>query len=82
MAKITGPLLSASASGSIGPRLTYSKRTSGHQVRIQRKQKDYENIQRKIVRDAFRAGLTLWTSLPTIEKKYWDEIEQKGYANV
>jgi len=82
MAKITGPLLSASASGSIGPRLTFSKRTTGQQVRYQRPQKDYENAARKIWRDAFRYGLILWRALPAIEKAYWDQIESKGYADV
>jgi len=82
MAKVTGPLLSATASGSIGPRLTYSKKASGAQVRIQRAQKDYENPARKVVRDAYRTGLILWNSLPTIEKNYWNEIEQKGFVDV
>lgn len=76
MAKITGPLFSISASGSIGPRLTYSKRTSGAQVRIQKAQKDYENTARKVVRDAYRAGLTLWGSMPQSEHNKWGDICQ------
>jgi len=82
MAKINGPLLSNTAHGSLGPRLTFSKRTTGQQVRYQRPQKDYENIARTIARDAFRYGLILWRALPAAEKAYWDEIESKGYADV
>jgi len=38
MAKLTGPLMSLEARGSLGPGLTYSERESGSQVRIQQKQ--------------------------------------------
>ena len=82
MAKLTGPLFSQSASGGLGDTLTYSKRPTTHQVRFQRKQKDYENPARKIARDAFRLGLLLWHALPLGEKAYWDQIESKGYADV
>lgn len=82
MAKITGPLFSTSASGSIGPRLTYSKRNSGAQVRLQKSQKDYESLPRKVVRDAYRAGLILWNSMPCLERRYWDIVERNGVVNV
>lgn len=39
MAKITGPLLSKTASGKIGERLTFSQRKSGQQARFQKAQK-------------------------------------------
>jgi len=38
MAKLTGPLMSLEARGSLGPGLTYSERKSGSQVRTQQKQ--------------------------------------------
>ncbi len=38
--KIKGPLQSQNASGMIGPRITFSKRSSGQQARFQKKQKD------------------------------------------
>lgn len=82
MAKLKGPLLSLSASGSVGPRLTFSKRKSGSQARFQRAQKDYENAARKTQRDSYRLGIELWNYLPAAEKAYWDEIERKGYADV
>jgi hypothetical protein len=40
MAKLTGPLMSEAASGSIAGFLTFSERKSGSQVRWQRKQED------------------------------------------
>lgn len=82
MAKVKGPLLSESASGSIGPRLTFSKRASGSQVRYQKAQTDYENAARKVIRDNYRAALVLWNSMPCAERAYWDEIERTGYADV
>lgn len=82
MAKLKGPLLSNTASGTFGPRLTFSRRTSGQQVRTQHAQVDYENTKRKIVRDAFRYAIILWNSMPANEKRYWTEIESKGYADV
>ena len=71
MAKTFGPLHSDSASGTLAGVLTFSQRASGSQCRIQRKQKDYENPARKVVRDAFRQGVKLWRSLPSNEKALW-----------
>jgi hypothetical protein len=82
MAKLTGPLLSVNAHGTVADVLTFSKRSSGNQVRYQRAQKDYENAARKIARDAFRNALLLWNALTAAEKAYWNEIESKGYADV
>lgn len=82
MAKLKGPLFSLGAHGSVGPRLTFSSRTSGSQVRIQRAQKDYENTARQTVRDAYRWGIILWNSMPDAEKAYWTQVEKKGYADV
>jgi hypothetical protein len=62
--------------------LTFSKRTSGQQVRYQRAQVDYENKARLTQREKFSLGVTLWNSMPKAEKSYWDEIEMKGYADV
>jgi len=71
MAKITRPLQSGTASGTIAGVLTFSQRASGSQCRFQKKQKDYENPARKIARDAFRQGVILWRSLPLNEKALW-----------
>ena len=43
MTKITGPLFSENASGTIAGFLTFSKRSTGQQVRWQKKQKDAES---------------------------------------
>lgn len=82
MAKLTGPLFSLQARGSVGPALTFSERRSGSQVRFQKKQVDYENAARKTVRDAYRWGIELWNYLTPTEKAYWTEVERKGYADV
>jgi len=82
MAKLKGPLFSNDAHGSIGRPLTYSSKRSGRQVRFQKKQPDYENTARKVVRDAYRLAIELWNYLPANEKAYWTEVEKKGYATI
>jgi len=72
MAKITGPLLSISASGSIGPRLTYSKRTSGQQVRYQRAQTDYVNEARATQRGYFQTAVGWWREMTADEQAGFD----------
>jgi len=44
MTKITGPLFSENASGTIAEFLTFSKRRTGQQVRWQKKQKDAGSV--------------------------------------
>jgi len=82
MAKLIGPLLSLAARGSLGAELTFSGRKSCAQVRFQKKQPDYENDARKIIRDAFRYGLILWNALPPVEQAYWTEMERFGFVYV
>ena len=53
MAKIESPLLSDSASGSVGPCLTFSQKKSGQQVRFQKKQKDVASDPRLLQRAKF-----------------------------
>lgn len=74
MVKITGPLHSDDASGSVGPCLTFSKRRSGSQVRFQKKQKDVITSGRTTQRAKFSLGLDLWRSLPDNEKEYWQTL--------
>ena len=69
--KLTGPLLSVTAWGSMGPRLTFSRRASGQQVRFQRAQKDVITVKRTNQRFKFNQGLLLWQSLPKEEKDLW-----------
>jgi len=66
MVKIRGPLLSSAASGTVGPRLTFSRRSTGQQARFQRKQKDYVS--------AGRAQQRLWFSMA---EAWWHELSQE-----
>lgn len=62
--KITGPLQSISASGTIAKNLTFSLRKSGQQVRWQKKQKDKITTARTTQRAKFQIAMEAW--------KYWD----------
>jgi len=62
MAKITGPLMSSTASGSIAETLTFSKKRTGQQVRIQRKQKDVITPARTAQRNLYSEALSEWRS--------------------
>ncbi len=72
MVKIKTPLLSAEASGSIGPRLTFSKRASGQQVRIQKAQADVITAGRTTQRNFFIEAYGKWNDLSSGEKAQWD----------
>lgn len=71
MAKLNGPLLSVAASGSLGPRLTFSTRTSGAQVRYQRSQKDVITDARTTQRGFFQLTVNWWNELSPAEKSEW-----------
>jgi hypothetical protein len=68
MAKTKGPLFSVTARGSFGPRLTFSKRTSGQQVRYQRAQKDRNSDAQNIQRAYFLAVVGWWGEMTTAEQ--------------
>jgi len=53
MARVSSPLFSKSASGSVSDVLTFSKRNSGQQVRFQKKQKDVSTVERVEQRGKF-----------------------------
>ena len=74
MAKTSGPLLSNSAWGSIGERLTFSRRKTGQQARFQRAQKDANSADQLVQRVKYSLGLDLWRSLPDVEKGYWKTL--------
>jgi hypothetical protein len=82
MPKVSGPLFSASAHGTIGERLTFSRRASGQQARFQRPQKDRITSARIPQRYKFSQGLTLWRSLSSIEKGYWKTVESQGFVEI
>jgi hypothetical protein len=68
MAKLSGPLLSESAHGTLGGVLTYSTKKKLKQVRYQRAQKDYENPARTAQRELYKEGIEYWNSLSVEEK--------------
>lgn len=71
MAKLQGPLLSEQARGSMGPRLTFSERKSGSQVRYQGPQKDRITPARIIQRGFFQVAVSWWHQLSTDEQYEW-----------
>jgi len=74
MVKIKHPLLSAEASGMIGPRLTYSKRASGQQVRIQKAQADVITDGRTAQRNFFIEAYGKWNDLNAGEQGQWNDF--------
>jgi len=73
MAKITGPLMSVSASGSIAKRLTFSQRKSGQQVRFQKAQKDVITDARTTARANYTLAYTAWGFLNSAEKEVYND---------
>jgi hypothetical protein len=82
MVKITGPLHSDTASGTIADVLTFSQRASGQQVRYQKKQKDVSSAARVVQRAKFNLGLRMWQLLPDNEKNYWTIVERQGFVEI
>jgi hypothetical protein len=68
MAKITGPLFSVTARGSFGPRLTFSERTSGQQVRYQRAQNDRNSAAQIAQRNFFSVAVGWWNQMTIAEQ--------------
>jgi len=74
MAKLRGPLFSNEASGSMGPRLTFSQRKSGQQVRFQKAQVDVITSDRTTQRDYFVEAYGKWNTLNAAEQKQWNDF--------
>ncbi len=72
MAKVSGPLFSIAAHGSIGGAVTYSQRSTHNHARFQKKQKDYVSPARATQRELF-STTNGWWDLLTPE-------EQAGFA--
>lgn len=73
MAKVEGPLHSISAHGSFGPRLTYSHRKSGQQVRFQKAQINARSAAQLSERALFEQARDLWLTLAPADKTAWNE---------
>ena len=71
MAKLTGPLFSLNAKGSIGKELTFTDRRSGAQVRFQKKQTDISTPSRVINRGYFKTAVGWWHILTPSEQLEW-----------
>jgi hypothetical protein len=71
MAKLNGPLMSIDARGSLGPRLTFSTRSSGPQCRFQSKQADAQSAGQLLQRGFFSTAITWWGMLTPVEKGLW-----------
>ena len=74
MAKLKGPLFSLSASGALGPRLTYSMRGSGAQVRRQRANQDVTTPAQAVERGYYTDALAAWATLSPAEKEQWTDF--------
>jgi len=74
MAKLKGPLMGESASGSVGEELTYSKRQSGNQVRFQKKQADVITTDRTTQRAYFIEAIEKWNSLTDEQQQEWNDF--------
>jgi len=79
MAKVSFPLFSLNAHGTLAGILTYSTRKIVKQVRYQKPQKDYENLARKVQRDKFRTGCALWNALSPEQKAVWTTLAKDGF---
>lgn len=74
MAKVSSPLHSIEAQGTIGENLTFSVRKSGQQVRFQRKQKDIITAKRSSQRADYSTAVEAWKNLTSAEKNYFTNL--------
>jgi len=72
MARVTGPLFSMSASGSIGNALTYGKWKGREWVREWFSPQNPKTVKQVNVRTALSLLVTLWQSLSEEYQGYWD----------
>lgn len=83
MAKLRGPLMSQNASGTIGPRMTFSNRKSGAQVRIQNAQKDKKSLSQLSNRGLYNIAVARWNSYTQGEKNAYilvaKNLKMSGY---
>lgn len=68
MAKVTGPLLSQSAHGTIGKCLTFNAISTKTRVRFQKKQKNRYTLARDLQRIKFGIASRIWANLTEEEK--------------
>jgi hypothetical protein len=78
MAKTSGPLLSENAHGTVAETLTYSKRSSGNQVRYQKKQKDANTPAQIIQRGYFLTASGWWGEMTKSEQNDFDGYDERA----
>ncbi len=78
MAKVTSPLFSVAAHGTVGKVVTYSQRKKYNQARYQRKQHVHSSEILLIQRDKFYVSGILWKFMTQIERDYWTKIANTG----
>lgn len=71
MARVIGPLMSQTAHGLIGERLTFSKRKTGQQVRFQRSNIDKKSFDQLRNREVYQDAYLEWNLLSVAEKNVW-----------
>jgi len=74
MAKISGPLFSQSAHGSIGAQLNYQRQVSGQIVRRHSAPTGAPSAIQTQRRAHYSAGIAAWHSLTPAEKTAWAQI--------
>jgi hypothetical protein len=76
MAKCKGPLMSLGASGTVGRVLTFSRRSSGQQVRFQKKPSALETPARLVQRNKISVALQFWRFLTRHDHFLWSVFAQ------
>ncbi len=73
MAKVKNPLLSLSASGTIGNIVTYAKRKFNQVVSIKLTRKDSNSSLQQVLRQVFIEGTAAWNLLTDPQKLQYEE---------
>ncbi len=79
MARITHPLHSLAASGSIGSRLTFSRVKSGGVVKNWSKPTDRKTAAQLAQRAAYQSGIAYWKTLTTAQKLLYNTTAEKEH---
>lgn len=74
MAKVTGPLFSTEASGSISKLLTFAKNKSTPQVRAHPRVRHLSKDCQEVVNNLFKQAIVLWKVLDQDEKDGWHRL--------
>ena len=73
MAKTKGPLMSISASGTIGKKLIYQKNIAGKYTRKYNKPSGTPSISQELIREYYEEGVENWKAFSDEERQEWNE---------